>query len=239
MKRSFALALCLLLALVPFVSAEESDPCGVWYCTVVHASGRDFNPVDLGMDISLTVEPGGTLTFRGLIEGEDVAGQWTQLNGTIAATDSYGGLYAGRLEDGLLILTQGEGDLGLVMTFSRDPGTGTVLAETVPAAGEADFLGLWRVSTFSIAGTVADAADMGVSVRYAFTDGQVLETSDTGSGATERTYTTAFGDGVLTMLYEDTVTATVSLCADGTLLMVIGYGEGNSMTCLLVPDDAP
>ena len=209
---------------LPVVSSpgEAGAPyIGTWQVATVTMGDTTYNASDLGLSVTMTINPDGTCASTDPQTGKETPGVWS-LTEDGAIID---GQPVSLQEDGSLLA---EGD-GMSMTLVRADST----QPAAPAAPEGEntaYVGTWQVATVTMGDTTYNAADLGLSVTMTINpDGTCSstdpETGEETPGVWSLTENGAIIDG-----------QPVTLQEDGSLL---AEGDGMSMTLVRADSTQP
>ena len=135
MKKLVSLILAVMMACMMLPAlAEATDVVGDWYLTEVQMGEDTLPPSALGMEMTITLNEGGTaliVTSYGE-EAEEEADTWTMTDGALTLTAAEGEAQEFLLEDDLLKYDIG----GAYLIFSREVPEAAVLPKVRAESGE-------------------------------------------------------------------------------------------------------
>ena len=214
-----AMALCRGAAL-----AEEADITGEWFATEITMGELSFNPVNMGVEMSITLNADGTTVVQAA--GEKLDGTWVKENGSAAVTTD-GKTMIFTPVDGKLVTE----DSGAYLIFEREKPEAEryVPAEPMTDATMEDYNGVWDAVLADVMGMQTSVAAMGMSMQFVVSDGQVMVVEGVGEEATYGETTGIVENGTLKIQSEGNELS-LQLCQDGVLVLVQDMGEGMTVS---------
>ena len=138
--------------------AAAEDFAGEWYLTIMKLGAEEMNIADLGLEATLTINEDGTAKLD--LMGEVEEASWSETDGGLVITVD-GEDTDAVIEDGTLILSEGEGDELQVMEFTREKPEAKELAPVRTDVNLEDFNGTWNLDAINMGGMRLPADMMG------------------------------------------------------------------------------
>ena len=207
------LSLVLALAMLCCMVSALADDAGVWYLNSMVLDGTTYNPADMGMTITLTLNADGTGSMDS--NGEVSELTWTSDDTAVTLVMDGEETVLARQDIGLVI-----DDEGVSMVFGTEAPVAMNLGETVAAADLSAFNGTWSCTNIGMEGLMLPASSLGDSWETIFGSADttivIADGVVTVCGSDAQTFT--FADGQLTCSEEDN-----ELSAQSITLTDAGY----------------
>lgn len=157
MKKIFAVALALLLALCAVAAAEEINYSGYWALTSITMMGVSVEPSTAGIDAAIEIYEDGACAMSMSSEGSSTTevGTWVATETGLSMTDESGDVQELTYADGTLSMEEA----GMTMVFTLQES-----AQVLSGLTMEDFRGKWNLVYMEALANFYSAEEMGLGM---------------------------------------------------------------------------